>query len=58
MQYASFSLYVMQARQIFSESRCDFRTLGIKTSFLLFIYVIMTNKLKSSALAAVHIARA
>jgi hypothetical protein len=46
MRYASFLLYVMQARQIFSESRCDFRNLWIKTSFLLLIYVITTNKLK------------
>ena len=56
MRYASFSLCVMEARQIFSESRCDFRNLRIKTSFLMLIYVITTNKLESSALADAHIA--
>jgi len=48
----------MQARHIFSESSCDFRNLGIKTSFLLLIYVVTTNEIKSSALADARIARA
>jgi hypothetical protein len=48
----------MQARQIFSESRCDFRNFGIKTSFLPLIYVVTTNELKSSVLADARIAHA